>query len=115
MRLRLPHTVVYWAPVAADKFGRPSFAAPVQRKARWEDRVDENISNDGTLVYSAARAYLSADVTVGGLMMRGKLTDATDSGFPANPRSDPRVNEIIARTSTPNLKGTQTLTIAFMK
>ncbi len=114
MRLKLPQKCVYWAPIGADSFGRPTFASPVQKICRWEDKIAETIDADGNEVLSNATVYLSDDVLVGGALFNGAMQDL-GSSFPPNIKNDRRVREIISKGRVPNLKGTQFLTSAMLK
>lgn len=114
MRFRLPQKVVYWAPATADSFGRPTLSAPVELAARWEDKVEQTIGQDGNLTFSAATVYLATNVLAGGVFLLGCLQDL-GSGFPTNPKADPRTHEIIGTTAIPSLKNTQVLITAYLK
>jgi hypothetical protein len=114
MRLRLPMQAVYWAPIKADSFGRPTQAAPVQLACRWEDQVVETIDRDGNIVYSSATVYLASPVLVGGYLFLGLLS-SIGSGFGDPIQSNPGVHEIISLGSAPNLKASQILYQAMLK
>ena len=115
MRLRLNQKAVYWAPVAADAFGRPTWDLPVEFLVRWEDKFQEIIDGTGETTMSSATVYTDETVLVGGLFMLGPIDIVVGSGFPTNPKADRRVHEILSIGSVPNLKGTQTLTTVSLR
>jgi hypothetical protein len=114
MRFRLPQFAVYWAPSGATAFGRPAYATPVQLPCRWEDGVTVTLDAQGNEALSSATVYLATAVLATGAMMLGKLQDL-GSGFPSDPKADPRVREIISAGNVPSLKNTQSLTTAKLK
>lgn len=114
MRFRLPQTVVYWAPKAAGTYGRPSLATPVELAARWEDKQEQTIDGNGDVASSSATVFLAVPVLTGGAMLLGDLSDL-GSGFPTNPKDDPRCHEIISVSVIPSLNASQSLTTAYLK
>lgn len=113
MRFALHDYAVYWAPIAANQYGKPSVTTPVELPCRWEEKTSETINAEGETVLSGATVYLASDVLVGGYMMFGKLQDL-GSGFPANPKADRRVREIINRERVPALHRSQVLVTAHL-
>jgi hypothetical protein len=114
VRWRLNQTCLYWAPNGADNFGKPAYTAVVQLICRIESMVSETIDAQGNIVLSSATAYLATPVVTGGAMMAGQMQDL-GSGFPANPKDDLRVHEILSIGSVPSLKNTQTLYTAKLR
>lgn len=119
MRLRLPQTVVYFAPNGTDGFGMPKLAAPVElaRRARWEDKLTETIDKDGDTVLSFATVYLNVPVRIGGILILGTMAQTVDSSGwdAANVPGNPDTHEIVSIGSVPNLRATQTLYTAMLK
>ncbi len=84
-------TCVYWSSAASesggiahDDYGQPvtAVASPVEISCRWEDRAEEYIDTNGTKQLSSAVVYVGIDVTVGGVLMNGLLTDITNASSP---------------------------------
>lgn len=106
MRIRTPHTLVYWEPNKADKFGFARVLDPVELKCRWEDKKAEaGINPDGMTIFASSVIYLQTPLEVGGYVMQGTIEDVEDSGFPDDPTMDSRVREIIRVDNIPDLRG----------
>lgn len=113
MRLRLPHKAVYWAPVAAGTYGRPTHLAPVGVLCRWEDVTTESIQADNVDVASSATVYLASDVVVGGYLWKGSIDDV--DGLPSDPKENQDVHEIINVDIVPAIRGSKQLVRAQLK
>lgn len=72
----LRESITYWAPSGVDNFGDPSFATPVTLKAKWEDRTELFVSNEGREERSRSVVYVDTDVLFGGYLLRGVSTTA---------------------------------------
>jgi hypothetical protein len=107
--------IVYWAPLGADAYGRPTHASPVEVKGRWEDGTDEVITADGTNTYSSAKVYSATPMLPGGWCMLGTLDEVEDSTFPDNAKESRRVFEIVVVSISPNAKNKESLVTAFLK
>jgi hypothetical protein len=107
--------VVYWSPSSIACNGRQKYDdfgnvvmedPPVELAARWDDKREEVISEEGTKVVSNSQVMLSADVEIGGFLFLGSLETA--SRFRGNEFFDPRgrgdVYEIVKFDKIPNIK-----------
>lgn len=73
---------VYWPPDVPGDDGTRTFAAPVQLRVRWEDKVQEVTDETGTTFVSKSTVYTGEDVATGGAIMLGTLFDVTDAADP---------------------------------
>ncbi len=70
----LNQIVVYWAKAGqSDGYGKPSYADPVELKARVEDTEIEILMADGRKVMAGGYVFLVDEVEVGGLLFDGTL------------------------------------------
>jgi hypothetical protein len=115
MRFSLRQTAVYWAPAGADGFGRPTLAAPVVVRCRWEDGVHDVINGEGEVVASGATVFLATPVLPGGVLYLGKLSDVTAPGWLLIVKDNVGTREIISTDTVPDLKGRQKLITANLK
>lgn len=91
---------VYWAPLGTDSFGRPTYAAPVQLRVRWEESNRQFVSAGGTTEVSRAIVYTGEDVKIKGLLKFGTLSDLVSS----DPRANKDVHEIRSFNKVPTIK-----------
>ena len=82
-------TAVYWAladsdsgGIAYDDYGQPQYTDPVELTVRWTNKVMEFITPDGAIQQSQATVTTGSDVSVGGVLMLGEITDITDENSP---------------------------------
>lgn len=68
---------VYWAPDAADRYGKPGFAEPAEIRVRWEETQIEFVNKEGRTEISNAQVLVDQDLELGGILMKGRLTDIT--------------------------------------
>lgn len=106
-------TAVWWpeASTEQDRFGQPQVTTPVQISVRWEDISEEFIDSNNTRQLSNARVYVDRDVSVGGILMLGKLTDITDA---VNPKENVNAWEIRRFEKLPNINNTEQLRTVFL-
>lgn len=98
LTMGLKQTCTYWEPNGVDGYNKPSFAAPVTLKCRWEERTEKIQSDEGVEVLSRARIFLDQDVKVGGYLLLGESTDSS-------PLYVPNAFRIITFRKTPGLIG----------
>jgi hypothetical protein len=74
----MKQTATYWALSSFDKYGDPSFAAPVvldpddQTGVRWEDRTEQFIDDKGDIAHSRAWVWSeTTEFTVGSYLYLG--------------------------------------------
>lgn len=102
---------VYWAPSGLDRFGQPSFAAPVELTVRWEDRVGEFRDPQGELVSYTTIVYVGQDVLLGGRFLLGDMTSAISASEPSD---NVGAQEIKAFSKVPNIRATEFLRQAYL-
>lgn len=107
----LKQIAVYWAPLAPDKFGKTTYAAPVEITCRWEQRDEEFKDRDGSVLISPAVVYVGQDVVVGGMLMLGELTSSVDE---TNPRANAGAWEIGRFDKLPTLRATRFLRTVYL-
>ena len=103
----LPQTATYWAAGSTDRYGKPVLSAPVQIRCRWEDSNQQVMSKKGEEIISKARVFLASDVSLDGYLLLG--TSAVGDPTPLN-----NAYEIQAKTTTPDLRGLQSLTTVYL-
>ena len=111
-------TAVWWPQQSAevagmdhDRFGQPQVSDPVQISVRWEDVSEEFIDSNNTRQLSRARVYVDRDMSVGDILMLGKLTDITDA---VNPKENINAWEVRRFEKLPNIKNTEQLRTVFL-
>ena len=104
--------MVYWAPGAPDRYGKPSLASPIQFAGRWEDGIHETLSSESATVLASAKIFTNKPMRVNGMLMQGSLTTVNSSGFPADPRQSASVREILNVESIPALRGGEVMIVA---
>ena len=108
MQLVLPQIATYWAPSAdTDRYGKPVSSAPVQLACRWEDRTSVVMGKAGEEITSKTRVFFAQDVDIDGYLMLGE-SNAID------PAPLDEAYEIQAKSTTPNLRGLQSLTTVYL-
>lgn len=96
--------LTYWAPGAKDRYGKTTFAAPVVKKCRWEDRIETFQDKQGEESTSKSRVMLvDTDIDVDGYVYLG-VSVATD------PLKLAGAFEIQAISKTPDLRNIRNLT-----
>ena len=103
-------SAVWWAETGTDHYGERTFAAPVQIKCRWEDRVGEYMNAKGETSMSKATVYVDREMNLGDYLKRGDL----DSNTPGNPATDPLAMPIQAFDRIPDLKNREVLLTAHL-
>lgn len=96
----LKASITYWPPGAPDGFGGFSFGASSTLKARWEDRTENFVDDEGQEQISHARVYVNADVSNHGYLFNG-ISGSTD------PRTVTDAIEVKDFRKVPNLKYTE--------
>ena len=96
---------------AFDDQGFPVVTDPVEIKCRWKDVSEETIAANGTKMTSKSKVYVDQDVSVGGVLMLGVLTDVID---PVNVKENDGAGEIKRFDKTPNFKATEFLRLAWL-
>lgn len=103
----LRQTLTYWAPLGTDMYGRTSFAAPVTRICRWEDKSELVRSKKGDEIVTKSRVFMAEDFDINGYVFLGTSV-ATD------PHDVEGAWEIQQRAATPDLRLMKTLYVAYL-
>jgi hypothetical protein len=73
---------VYWDPLPdTDEFGNKVFAAPVEIKCRWEERVQEYSTGTNQTMLSNAVVYVDRDLRVKGVLKKLERVDGVWQGL----------------------------------
>jgi len=115
---------IYWPPSDLDDYGQRTYGSlvaltlvdGVNSRVRWEDRAEEFVDAEGTIVVSNSVVYCpelpgGGEMDVGGILWlgdRGDLTDETD------PLKNTDAAEIRRFDKTPNFKATESLRTAYL-
>lgn len=68
--------ITHWSSTGDDGYGGYSFALPTTLDARWEDKIEVFMSDDGRELRSRAIVYVSSDVKSEDYLMFGETTEA---------------------------------------
>lgn len=98
----LKQTITYWAPTGDDVFGGTTFTTPVQKFARWEDRMEMIRDKNGQEYMAKTRVFLLEEVSLDGYLYLGKSTVA-------DPRTLGAAYEIRAIHKSPDLRNLRAL------
>ena len=93
--------LIYWAYSGADRYGQPTYAAPVQMKCRWDDCRKQIFTDDGSPVFTKIELITASALTLKGVVKKGKLTASINQ---ADPHANADVHEIMETAITPMLK-----------
>lgn len=104
-RVFLHQTLVYWAKLDSDTYGKPTvYATPVELSCRWEDKQQEIITPDGRKVLSKGYLLMVDKLVVGSLVFLGTLTDVEAlPTFPTPPTVLQGGREVLLVKTTPDL------------
>lgn len=108
MRLNLPQVATYWAASNdTDRYGNKIFSAPIQVPCRWEDSIQTVMNKKGEEFTSKSRVFFESDKSLDGYLLLGTSAEANPTGLD-------NAYEIQAKTTTPNLRGLQSLTTVYL-
>lgn len=107
----LKQQAVYWAPTGFNRFGKRTYADPVELACRWEDVAEEFIDPTGTKQLSKSKVQFDTDVLPGGKI---KLAVLDSVLFGADVDTVTEAYEIRSFSKIPNLKATLFLRTAFI-
>lgn len=116
---------IYWPPSGFDDFGKRTFGGLVEltlsegvnSRVRWEDRIEEFIDANGTVILSSSVVYCSVlpgggEIEVGGFLWLGNRSDLTSETVP---RENPGAAEIGRVDKLPNLKISEYLRTVYLQ
>lgn len=93
--------LTYWAPMEeTNEYGEPQFEAPVQMSCRWDDKTQEIIQQDGTVVHGKVQLITQEKLKVGGIVIRKSLEEIT---YMADPRTNPEAYKVMVVMETPTI------------
>lgn len=95
----LTQTCTVWAKTGVNGYNEPTFATPIQRACRWEERTTKIQNTLGEEVLSRARVFLDEDLNVGDYVAFGTVAGA-------DPRNVAGAYEVIDFRKIPSLDGT---------
>lgn len=70
---------VYWGAPEADGFGGVSYADPVQRYVRWEDKAEMIVDSQGREIVSRAEVMTPEDMDIQGMLWLGELSELSEA------------------------------------
>lgn len=94
----LTQTLTLWVLTGVDAYNKPSFAAPVQRICRWEERTTRLENAEGQVVLARSRIFLAEDVAIGDFIAFGTIATA-------DPRQVLSARAVLEFRKTPSLGG----------
>lgn len=104
-------TAVYWPPLEADEYGKPTYDDPVEVTCRWEDTQKLFVTPQGSTETCASIVYVDRDVEVGGVLLLGSLdSDINES----DPKANEGASEIRQFSKIPNIRNTELLRVAYL-
>jgi hypothetical protein len=105
----MKQTCVYWAPKAANRYGEPQYAAPVEVSCRWDDIQEVFVDATGNERVSRAKVMVDRDVALNGVLWLGLIAALTDE---ANPMKNTGFLKVMVFQKIPNRRATEFLRIA---
>lgn len=87
-----------WVLTGVDGYNQPTFATPVERACRWEERTTRLQNLEGQEVLARNRIFLAEDVKMGDYIIFGIETSS-------DPRGTPGARAVIEYRKTPSLDG----------
>lgn len=105
---------VWWARnEPPDRYGRYTFAEPVEVACRWDDKSEQYKDRQGQLAYSTSTVYVDRVMHPGDRLMRGNLETDTPSD-PLDESISGLASEIVAFEHILNFKGTEPFYTAYL-
>lgn len=103
-------TAILWTRGAPDRFGRYTFAEPIEIKCRWDDTTEEFVNPKGQKQIGRSVVYVDRVIAPGDRLKRGDL----DSSAVDDPLDDTLAYEVQRVDQNPNLKATEFLITAYL-
>lgn len=104
---KLKQTITYWQSTGHDRFGKPTFSAPVTLQGRWENRIENVMGKGGDTITSKAKVFLEQELDIDGYLFEG-------TSVSADPTIVENAAEIQSLGSIPNLRNSQKLYVAYL-
>lgn len=99
---------IWWQRLTPDKFGRFTFASPIEIACRWDDIAHEYVSHQGEKQVSRSIVFVDRIMSPGDRLKRGEM----ESNTPDDPLEATDTFEIKQFGQLPNLRATETLLTA---
>ena len=107
----LKQTCVWWdvttstsGGIGRDANGQPILTSPVEISCRWTDKTQEYIDSTGAKQMSHTGVMVDRDVTIGGVLMLGELTDIINA---VNVKENDNAWEIKSFKKVSNFRNTE--------
>lgn len=97
----LNQMAVYWSKSGIDKYGQPTWNAPVEIVCRWEYKAKQYVHPTGTSMVSTCVVLIHQDLDIGGVLMLGDLYDVN---YPDSPKENTNAFEIQQFEKIPDKK-----------
>lgn len=102
--------LVYFKPKQSNSHGEKQWEAPVEYKCRWDAKNTTVMAADATMVLSRNALITEVLLEVGGIVVLGELSGIS---YWAEATQNPGAYEILAVSSTPDLRNRKILYEAF--
>jgi hypothetical protein len=96
---------IWWARLTPNKFGKYSFADPVEISCRWDDGGEEVRDATGQNFIPRATVYVDRVIAVGDRLKKGEL----ESDTPDDPLEAGEAYEVKRFATNPNFRNTENL------
>ena len=93
-----------------DRYGRFTYADPVEIDCRWDDAMQDFVDPQGNIVQSKSVVYPDRELAVGDMLMEGEV----DTNTPTDPRETEGPALVRGTAKTPNFRATETLYTAYL-
>ncbi len=98
LTIGLTQTMTLWVKTGVNGYNKPTFASPVQRDCRWEERTTKIQVAEGQEILARSRIFLAEDVAIGDFIAFGIVADS-------NPLEVPAARAVLDYRKTPSLDG----------
>jgi len=110
VKMRKQNAVWWQRSAEPDRYGKFSYATPVEIECRWDDAVIEFLDSKGQTKSSKSVVYPDRILSVGDMLREGEI----ESDEPADPTTLLTTAEIMRFDKTPNIKATETLYTVYL-
>lgn len=100
-------TMTYWKRTGEDKFGKPTFDAPVTVKCRWEHKIEAIRDKRGEEFVTRSRIYCTRAIDLDGYVYLGTSTATA-------PTTLEDASEIRMVGVSPDLRNLKSLTVVYI-
>ena len=103
-------TCVHFAKTGFDVFGKVTYSSAVEISCRWENGAERYMDQQGETAISTALIYTEDVMQIEDVLVLSSLAAITDTSNPLNNTGAVVVKQI---SSTPNIRATETLHMAY--